>query len=59
MAEYFVDTFFVIATFDPLDSAHRSMRRLEMTLRDQTLVTHDGATNDHHFTQAGFTILNA
>ena len=42
MAEYFVDTWFVIATFDRFDSAHRSMRRLEITLRDQTLVTHDG-----------------
>ena len=42
MAEYFVDTWFVVATFDRLDSAHRFVLRLEPALRNHTLVTHDG-----------------
>ena len=42
MAEYFVDTWFLIARFDRADADHRSARRLEASLHDQQLVTHDG-----------------
>ena len=46
MAEYFVDTWFVVATFDRLDSAHRAVLRIEPSLRQHPLVTHDGVLTE-------------
>jgi predicted nucleic acid-binding protein len=46
MAEYFVDTWFVVATFDRFDSAHRSVLHLEPSLRQHALVTHDGVLTE-------------
>ncbi len=46
MAEYFVDTWFIIATFDRFDAGHRSIRRLASSLHDQELVTHDAVLTE-------------
>jgi len=46
MAEYFVDTWFIIATFDRFDAGHRSIRRIEASLPDRLLVTHDGVLTE-------------
>lgn len=42
MREYFVDTWFLIAYFDPADSGHLAARQIERRLGSWPFVTHDG-----------------
>ena len=42
MREYFVDTWFLVAIFDPADAHHVAARRIDRRLAGVPLVTHDG-----------------
>jgi predicted nucleic acid-binding protein len=42
MREYFVDTWFFVALFDPADAHHAVARRIDRRLTGVPLVTHDG-----------------
>jgi len=46
MRLYFIDTWYLVALFDPFDSHHRQARRLEMAVGNSEFVTHDGVLTE-------------
>lgn len=46
MRPYFIDTWYLVALFDPSDSHHRQAMRLEMTVANAEFVTHDGVLTE-------------
>jgi hypothetical protein len=58
----FADTFYWVALLNPRDAVHARVTSFDSSLGTARLVTTDEVltevlTNDHHFTQEGFTIL--
>lgn len=46
IGEYFVDTWFLVALFNPRDAHHRRAKSIDRRLRGATLVTHDVALTE-------------
>lgn len=58
MHQYFVDTWYLVAFFDRTDRHRVLAGRLHLMLVMRDLGLTFALTNDHHFQQEGFVVVN-